>query len=177
MATWYYANSKTRDKSGPHPEAEVRAKFIAGEIGPRTLVWHDGLPDWIPAGEAFASLQAPSGAEGRIPLPGGLRGWMTFVGIMTILAFLPASLLLYGLPMLLAGVAVLGARSALDRIPAVSPDMVPFLTKLKTFFSCMGWMYIIGLFFTVLLLLAYAAAFLFMLSSSRMTAYPFCTPP
>jgi hypothetical protein len=69
MASWYYVISKTREKSGPHDEAFVRAKFIAGEIAPSSLVWHDGLAHWIPAGEAFAALQSPSGAEGKVPLP------------------------------------------------------------------------------------------------------------
>ena len=62
MANWYYVVPKTREKSGPHEESFVRSKFIAGEIAPETLVWHDGLAGWIPAGQAFAALQAPAGA-------------------------------------------------------------------------------------------------------------------
>lgn len=169
MATWYYVNPRTRDKIGPHDEAFVRAKFIAGEIPPDSLVWHDGLAAWIPAREAFSALQSPSGSEGKVPLPDGLRGWMTFVGVMTILTFLLPSVLLYGLPMLLAGIAALGARAALDRAPFVSPDTIPFFIKLRSFFCCWGWMYIIGLFLTVLVLLAYAAGALWMLSSGQDT--------
>jgi len=71
---------------------------------------------------------------------------MTFVGVMTILVAIPPSLMLYGLPLLFAGIAALSARAALRRTPFVSPDMIPFLSKLKTFFSCLGWMYIIGMF-------------------------------
>jgi hypothetical protein len=44
---------------------------------------------------------------------------------------------------------------------------VPFFLKLRTFFSCWGWMYIIGLFLTILLLLAYAAIALWILSSGQ----------
>ncbi len=167
MASWYYVVSQTREKSGPHDEAFVRARFIAGEIAPTALVWHDGLPNWIPAGEAFASLKTPSGTEGKVPLPEGLRGWMTFVGIMTILSSIAPALMLYGIPMLLAGIAMIGARAALDRSPFIPPDLAPFFRKLKTVFSCWGWMYIIGLFFMVLVLLAYAGISLWALSSGQ----------
>lgn len=118
MANWYFVNAKTRDKSGPHEESFVRAKFIAGEIRPETPVWHDGLAHWIPASQAFSALQAPGGIEGRVPRPDGLLGWMTFVGVMTILVAIPPSLMLYGLPLLFAGIAALSARAALRTISA-----------------------------------------------------------
>ncbi len=173
MASWYVAVSKTREKSGPHDEAFVRAKFIAGEISPATLVWHDGLVNWIPAEQAFAALQSPGGGEGKVPLPDGLRGWMTFTGVMTLLSSVFPSLMLYGLPMLLAGLAALGARAALDRTPFVSPDLLPFFTKLKTFFCCWGWMYILALFLVILFLLAYAGISLWALSSGQPVPHPF----
>lgn len=165
MATWYYVNPKTREKAGPHDEAFVRAKFIAGEIAPASLVWHDGLANWIPAEEAFAALKSPAGTEGKVPLPDGLRGWMTFVGFMTILSAILPAMMLYGIPVLLAGFAALGARAALDRAPFISPDMVPFFAKLKTLFCCWGWMYIIGIFLAILGLLAYVAIALWAVSS------------
>jgi hypothetical protein len=167
MASWYYVVSKTREKSGPHDEAFVRAQFIAGEIAPACLVWHDGLANWIPACEAFAALKSPSGAEGKVPLPDGLRGWMTFVGIMTFLSAILPSLMLYGIPMLLAAIAVMGARSALDRSPYIPPDLAPFFLKLRTFFCCWGWMYIIGIFLMILFLLAYAGIALWAASSGQ----------
>jgi len=172
MANWYYVAPKTREKTGPHDEAFVRAKFIAGEIAPTALVWHDGLANWIPAGQAFSSLQAPAGSEGKVPLPDGLRGWMTFVGVMTILSSLLPAFMLYGIPMLLAGFAALGARAALDRSPFVSPDMVPFFSKLRTFFCCWGWSYLVALFIGVLGLLAYAAVALWSLSSGHPGFHP-----
>lgn len=171
MASWYYVISKNREKSGPHDEAVVRAKFIAGDIAPTTLVWHDGLIQWIPARDAFAALQAPTGVEGKVPLPDSLRAWMAFVGIMTILLSIGPALMLYGIPMLLAGVATLGARGALGRAPFVSPDMIPFFSKLKTMFACWGWLYIIGLFLSVLALLAYTAAAIWLLSNGQ-SAFP-----
>lgn len=171
MASWYYVVSKTREKSGPHDEAFVRAKFIAGEIAPASLVWHDGLANWIPAADAFAALQVPAGTEGKVPLPDGLRGWMTFIGIMTILGSLLPSVVLFGLPMLLSGLAVLGARAALDRTPFISPDLVPFFLKLKTFFCCWGWMCILGIFLTILALLIYLGIALWTLSSGQVAPH------
>ena len=176
MATWYYVVPKTREKSGPHEESFVRSKFIAGEIAPETLVWHDGLAGWIPAGQAFAALQAPSGTEGKVPLPDGLRGWMTFIGVATILGALLPSVALIGLPLLLAGLALLGARAALDRAPFIPPDLVPFFTKLRTFFCCWGWGYILALFLVVFVLLAYSGVALWALSTGQVAPHHFFAP-
>jgi hypothetical protein len=172
MANWYFVNPKTREKVGPNEEAHVRAKFIAGELPPHTLVWHDGLANWIPASQAFAALKAPAGSEGKVPLPDGLRGWMTFIAIMMILSALLPSVMLFGIPMLVAGIALLGARAALDRAPFIAPDMLPFFSKLRTFFCCWGWMYIIGAFLAVLLLLLYVGV-VFVALSSGDSATPF----
>ena len=176
MANWYYVVPKTREKSGPHEESFVRSKFIAGEIAPETLVWHDGLANWIPAGQAFAALQAPAGAEGKVPLPDGLRGWMTFIGVATILGALLPSVALIGLPLLLAGLALLGARAALDRAPFIPPDLVPFFTKLRAFFCCWGWGYILGLFLVVFVLLAYSGIALWALSTGQVAPHSFFAP-
>ncbi len=165
MTNWYFVNPKTREKVGPQEEAYVRAKFIGGELPPASLVWHDGLANWIPASQAFAALQAPTGREGKVPLPDGLRGWMTFIAIMLILSALLPSIMLFGLPMLVAGIALLGARAALDRAPFIAPEMVPFFTKLRTFFCAWGWMYIISALIGVLLLLLYIGVVFLALAS------------
>ena len=176
MANWYYVVPKTREKSGPHEESFVRSKFIAGEIAPETLVWHDGLAGWIPAGQAFAALQAPAGTEGKVPLPDGLRGWMTCIGVATIRGALLPSVALIGLPLLLAGLALLGARAALDRAPFIPPDLVPFFTKLRAFFCCWGWGYILGLFLVVFVLLAYSGIALWALSTGQVAPHTFFAP-
>ena len=176
MANWYYVVPKTSEKSGPHEESFVRSKFIAGEIAPETLVWHDGLAGWIPAGQAFAALQAPAGTEGKVPLPDGLRGWMTFIGVATILGALLPSVALIGLPLLLAGLALLGARAALDRAPFIPPDLVPFFTKLRTFFCCWGWGYILALFLVVFVLLAYSGIALWALSTGQVAPHSLIAP-
>ena len=166
MTSWYYVVAKTREKSGPHEEAVVRARFIAGDISPATLVWHGGLPDWIPAEQAFADLQTPSGAEGKVPLPESLRPWMAFVGIMTILLSIGSLFFLIGIPMLLVGIATLRARAALGRTPFVSPDMIPFFSRLRRLFACWGWLYILLIFLTVLALLLQSAATIWLFSNN-----------
>lgn len=165
MANWYYVISKTREKCGPHDESFVRAKYLGGEISPATLVWHDGLVGWIRASEAFASLQLPPAGSGKVPLPDGLRPWMTFVGVATILVFLWPSAFLVGIPMLLSGFAVLAARAALDRAPFVDADLFPFFAKLRTVFCCVGWTYLVGLFLSIVAFLLFAAAFFFVAPS------------
>jgi hypothetical protein len=167
MPSWYYVAAKTREKSGPHDESTVRAKFVAGEISPTTLVWHPGLPAWVQARQVFSSLLIASGASAQVPLPEGLRGWMTFVGVVTLLLFFAPAMMLYGLPMFLAGVAVLGASSALGRAAYVDAALLPFFSKLKTAFACVGWTYLIGIFFAVLGLLAYLGLLLFAFSAAH----------
>ena len=43
---WYY--SKMGLKQGPVPDEELRLKIRRGEIGETTLVWRDGMADWLP---------------------------------------------------------------------------------------------------------------------------------
>lgn len=46
MTEWYY--TKMGLKQGPVPEEELRQKIRRGEIGDATLVWRDGMADWLP---------------------------------------------------------------------------------------------------------------------------------
>ena len=43
---WYYARG--RERIGPLSQADLEALVTSGDIGPDTLVWHPGLPDWQP---------------------------------------------------------------------------------------------------------------------------------
>lgn len=43
---WHY--TKMGLKQGPVPENELRAKIRRGEIGDTTLVWRDGMAEWLP---------------------------------------------------------------------------------------------------------------------------------
>lgn len=46
MSQWYYGSSA--GQSGPVEDQEIRALISAGSIGPETLVWRDGMKDWLP---------------------------------------------------------------------------------------------------------------------------------
>jgi hypothetical protein len=46
MAQWYYGSSA--GQHGPVEENELRAMIASGGVGPQTLVWRDGMSDWLP---------------------------------------------------------------------------------------------------------------------------------
>ncbi len=46
MTEWYY--TKMGLKQGPVPEDELRTKIRRAEIGGTTLVWKEGMADWLP---------------------------------------------------------------------------------------------------------------------------------
>lgn len=49
MTAWYY--SKGGQQNGPVSTDEIIRLFGTGSIGPRDLVWREGMVDWKPAGE------------------------------------------------------------------------------------------------------------------------------
>lgn len=59
---WYYQQDNAAQ--GPVSEEVFRAKIADGTIGPDTLVWHDGMPEWQPL-----SVAAPSYIGGPVPPP------------------------------------------------------------------------------------------------------------
>ena len=83
---WYYA-SPDHERNGPVSTGELSVLAGRGEIGPKTLVWSEGYPDWVPA-EQIADLLAahapasagekpaavppalPAGAVGEPPVTG-----------------------------------------------------------------------------------------------------------
>lgn len=82
---WYYANNGQR--SGPISDAEFQALVQAGTIGPTTLVWRQGMANWLPysqvspagasspaaaASSAEAAVSAHAGGEGGGGLGGGV---------------------------------------------------------------------------------------------------------
>jgi len=60
MSSWYYALGDS--EQGPIPAAELKALAVDGTIGPDTLVWKDGMPDWKRAAEVPGLLAANSPA-------------------------------------------------------------------------------------------------------------------
>jgi hypothetical protein len=49
MTAWYY--SKNGQQNGPVSTDEIIRLFGTGSIGPKDLVWREGMVDWKPAGE------------------------------------------------------------------------------------------------------------------------------
>lgn len=155
MANWYYVDPKTSDKRGPYDERRIRQGYIDGLLSAGTLVWREGLANWVPLRDALDLTAAPPLGEGRVPLPPGLCAWMLFDGICTIIVSLPLLLLLpWNIPLLVAGIALLGARSTLERTPYVHEETLPFLLRLRTVFCAAGWVYIVMIVLAIVLFLA-----------------------
>lgn len=164
---WYYVVGG-KDKAGPVPESQLRSLVADGQVQSGDLVWAEGMAEWQPAGAvaelagdgAPISAAAPTAAAmpgagsygvaaGGGAVPDGLCGWMTFVGVMNIiqgaLACTSCIGAIVGIPMILAGAALMGAKSMLAELPQVSADIAPILDKIKRFMVMTGVVYIMGL--------------------------------
>jgi hypothetical protein len=105
-----------------------------------------------------------------VPLPQGLLGWMTFVGVMTILAGAFNIMSCVGIPagvlMVIAGGAVLGAKGSLIAIPAVHPALAPFFYKMKRYFLFTGIGYLLVLIFIATMFLLYFGVIMALIAGS-----------
>ena len=61
MRNWYYVEDGNR--VGPVPESNLAGLVAAGVICDETLVWFDGLGDWIPYSEARVQAAGEGAAE------------------------------------------------------------------------------------------------------------------
>ena len=146
MPNWYYVDPKTSERCGPFDERRIRQGYIDGTLAASSLVWREGLANWIPLRQAIDLSGDPTPAPGQVPVPYGLRGWMLFDGICTILVSLPLLLLLpWNIPLLVAGIVLLYARSTLGRTPCIPEEILPFLLRLRTVFCAVGWVYVLML--------------------------------
>lgn len=105
MAQWYYGSSA--GQHGPVDENELRAMIASCGVGPLTLVWREGMSDWMPLQNVpDFGIQQPApylppygGAPGYYPgaptpnsglaiasMVCGIAGYLTcyFVGILGI---------------------------------------------------------------------------------------------
>ena len=72
MPQWYYGSSA--GQNGPVEEGELRALIASGGVGPETLVWRDGMKDWLPllsVPELQGDAVSPYVQPGQGPIPGG----------------------------------------------------------------------------------------------------------
>jgi len=117
--------------------------------------------DQTPPVNATIASPAPAWPPGA-GVPAGLRGWMTFVAVMMILSGVLGVLSCFGLVngilTIVAGVALLGARGALDGMRATDPATWQFLAKLRTCMVATAWTYLIGLIFVLIAILLWGGA-------------------
>ncbi len=70
---WFYAYQGQR--AGPVEDDEFARLVGNGTVGESTLVWHSGMPDWMPFSQARATVPTlPPSADGLAPatVPGGV---------------------------------------------------------------------------------------------------------
>ncbi len=74
MASWFYASNS--EQVGPVEDAELLRLLREGRISGATLVWKDGLPEWVPLAGVRHELQddlsemMPRRSDGPAPQPG-----------------------------------------------------------------------------------------------------------
>lgn len=61
---WYYVEAGKQQ--GPVPEAELETLVMSGRIAPETLVWREGMPNWMPYSQA--KPPAPASATDAPPV-------------------------------------------------------------------------------------------------------------
>jgi len=181
MASQWYYRTTDGNQVGPIDENALRALIERGELQPGQLVWRQGFAGWLPLEQvpelsrpiaptplasAAPAPPAPVEQDAGVPqggspatLPPGLLGWMTFVGVMTLISGALSILSCVGLPsgvlLVVAAVSLFGARSALEQPGTLDAHAAPFLNKLKTFFVMQGLVYIIGLLIAVVVFMVY----------------------
>lgn len=167
---WYYTQGGGAEKKGPVTDEEMRALVTARQVRPDDLVWSDGMANWTPAG-TVPELQTqpvvmdvqPMRTGSGEAIPPGMLGWMTLVAVMSILEgalyclgciWIPA-----GIFMIIAGVALLGAKTALTGVQAVNPELGVFFTKMASFMKMTGISFIVMLITMIIAMVLWFGAF------------------
>ena len=98
LRIWYY--EKNGQHNGPVTQGRIAELAEIGEIEAETLVWKEGLPDWVPARRLrFLPFTPPGGSTSsgddsgmRLIAPVGVSGWAIasgYLGLVSVL-ILPA---------------------------------------------------------------------------------------
>lgn len=179
---WYYAK-EGQDQEGPILEKRLEEMLAAGELKGSDLVWSEGLDEWKPALQALNTTEEP--AEGavsahsddgnesppadlvsvpRVPVPEKLAGWCTFLGISSIIMGVFGCLscfgIIYGIPMIMAGIALQSAATELKKIDTIEAQLEPLFGHLNKATSVMGVAMIIIWVLSALMMLAYVFIFI-----------------
>lgn len=174
---WFYASPEGSSKVGPIPQNELQRLIAQGIVTREYLVWTEGMADWRKLSEIPSLISEPAASVAGHPptvaplrslsaaIPSGLGGWMTFVGVMHIvlgiLSVLSCFGLINGVLMIVGGIALLGARSALLPAQSESSDWSTFFSKLHTFILMNGIQYIL----LIVMMVIYFALLMPMLKS------------
>jgi type IV pilus assembly protein PilA len=80
MSNWYFSD-RLQQRHGPMSADELRMAYQRGELGPASLVWTDGFPNWVPLSSVGAALgiqsfPAQSGQVMFQPAKKGMSGCM-----------------------------------------------------------------------------------------------------
>ena len=175
---WYYAK-EGQDQEGPVLERRLLELIESGEVKGSDLVWSEGMPEWKPARQALkaeagrdgavtaetapATFESVSTDSGRVAVPAKLAGWSTFLGISAIIMGVFGCLscvgVVYGIPMIIAGIALQAAGTELKKIHDIEASLSPFFGHLNKAASVMGIAMIIVWVFSALMMLAYVLIF------------------
>ncbi len=68
---WYY--EKAGQRQGPVPESEIDRLLASGEITTATLVWCEGMANWMPLGQARPASTGTAAAPGEAPPAGHVK--------------------------------------------------------------------------------------------------------
>jgi hypothetical protein len=61
MADWFYGKDNTQH--GPVSDLEIRNLISTGQIDPATIIWREGMTDWLPLSDV-PEFQPTAGASG-----------------------------------------------------------------------------------------------------------------
>ncbi len=67
---WFYVEQG--NQAGPVDDAQLEELARQGRIQPSTLVWREGMPDWVPYDVAKSGSSPPTAAPGAQPGPVGM---------------------------------------------------------------------------------------------------------
>jgi hypothetical protein len=136
MAQWYFGENG--QQAGPVGDAEFSALIAAQRITPATLVWHDGMREWVP----LSQVMATGGMPGQpLPTMAGMMNPTTSGLAITSLVFGVAGMVscffVLGIPAVICGHMALN-QIATSPVPMVGRGMAiaglvcGYLTSLAT---------------------------------------------
>jgi len=115
---------------------------------------------------ATAATPPPPPSPNTTTLPQGLLAWMSFFAIMNMIGGALNIITCVGIPlgifMLIGGLALMKAKSALEAVDEVPANLQVFFDQLKTFLVMMGILCIITILLSLLMGLIMAIAPLFL---------------